>query len=71
MLELYKLNILSVIIEGGSKTLNTFISQNIWDEAYVFSSNIILKDGIKAPKIKGEIKQKYNIDTDILKIYKK
>ncbi len=71
MLELYKLNILSVIIEGGSKTLNTFISENIWDEAYVFSSNIILKDGIKAPRIKGEIKQKHNIDTDILKIYKK
>ncbi len=33
---LYKKNINSIIIEGGSQTLQTFINENLWDEARVF-----------------------------------
>ena len=46
---LYKENIQSVIIEGGSKTLARFIESNVWDEARIFTGPIHLKDGIKAP----------------------
>jgi diaminohydroxyphosphoribosylaminopyrimidine deaminase/5-amino-6-(5-phosphoribosylamino)uracil reductase len=46
---LYKENIQSVIIEGGSKTLARFIESNLWDEARIFTGPIHLKDGIKAP----------------------
>jgi diaminohydroxyphosphoribosylaminopyrimidine deaminase / 5-amino-6-(5-phosphoribosylamino)uracil reductase len=48
---LYKHNIQSVIIEGGTKTLETFINACIWDEARFFSCPILLKEGIQAPKI--------------------
>lgn len=48
---LFENNIQSVIIEGGSKTLQTFIDANLWDEVRVFKSNVILSEGIRAPKI--------------------
>ncbi len=50
---LYKLGIQSVFIEGGKQTLQTFIDDNLWDEARVFKSKTILADGIKAPFLKG------------------
>lgn len=46
---LWKHHLQSVIIEGGTATLETFIKANLWDEARVFKSSIVLKDGIKAP----------------------
>jgi diaminohydroxyphosphoribosylaminopyrimidine deaminase/5-amino-6-(5-phosphoribosylamino)uracil reductase len=57
-LKLYKLNIQSIIIEGGSSTLNSFISSNFWDEANVFIGNTNFGSGIKAPKLpNGKIKK--------------
>jgi len=44
-------NISSVLIEGGAKTLNTFLKENIWDEIKVFKSNTEIKEGIKAPNL--------------------
>lgn len=46
---LWKHNIQSVIIEGGTTTLETFIKANLWDEAKVFKSSSVIKKGIKAP----------------------
>ena len=51
---LYKEKIYSVLIEGGSKLLSSFIQYNMWDEAYIEIAGIELKSGVKAPKIKGE-----------------
>ncbi len=47
----YKHQIQSVIIEGGTQTLQQFIDENLWDEARIFRSEHILKEGIKAPVI--------------------
>lgn len=63
---LHQHNIQSVIIEGGKQTLQTFIDADLWDEARVFSSNIILKNGIKAPEIKAKNIKKEPIVTDEL-----
>ena len=49
---LYNYEIQSVLIEGGTKTLHTFIDVNLWDEARVFKTDQLLIDGVKAPKIK-------------------
>ena len=46
---LYKYQIQSVIIEGGTTVLQSFIKDNLWDEARVFTSDLILENGIKAP----------------------
>jgi len=48
----YKRQIQSIIIEGGLQTLQAFIQANIWDEARIFESNIVLNNGIKAPLIR-------------------
>ena len=49
---LYKEKIQSVIIEGGSLLLQSFIDYNCWDEAFIELSPIKLEDGVKAPIIK-------------------
>lgn len=66
---LFKHNINSVIIEGGAKTLQTFINENLWDEARVFTGNVSFKNGVKAPNFSGTLISEEKISTDILKIY--
>ena len=65
---LHKKNIQSVLVEGGNKTLKTFIENNLWDEARVFKSTNKLKKGVLAPKINGTKFYEENIKDDNLKI---
>tara|TARA_B100000902_G_scaffold360094_1_gene376461 strand:+ start:568 stop:1578 length:1011 start_codon:yes stop_codon:yes gene_type:complete len=51
--ELYQKKIQSLIIEGGSKTLQSFIDAKIWDEARIFTSEKKLINGVSKPSIKG------------------
>ncbi|MEP3836679.1 MAG: bifunctional diaminohydroxyphosphoribosylaminopyrimidine deaminase/5-amino-6-(5-phosphoribosylamino)uracil reductase RibD [Algibacter sp.] len=67
---LFNLEINSVIIEGGAKTLQTFIDENLWDEARVFIGQSQFKDGINAPKLKGTLISEEKIQSDRLNIYK-
>ncbi len=66
---LYSKKINSIIIEGGRQTFQTFINDNLWDEARVFIGNKAFKDGIKAPDISGKLVSEQNILKDTLKIY--
>ncbi|MCL4159456.1 UNVERIFIED_CONTAM: hypothetical protein GTU68_042380 [Idotea baltica] len=66
---LFKNNITSVIIEGGAKTLQIFIEENLWDEARVFKGQLLFMDGIKAPIFHGKLISEQQILTDSLKIY--
>ncbi|MBR9845324.1 MAG: bifunctional diaminohydroxyphosphoribosylaminopyrimidine deaminase/5-amino-6-(5-phosphoribosylamino)uracil reductase RibD [Algicola sp.] len=59
----------SVIIEGGAQTLQTFINENLWDEARVFTGTSVFKTGIKAPKFSGKIVSEESIIDDTLKYY--
>ncbi len=68
--ELYNQKILSVIIEGGKQLLESFIDANLWDEAYQFIGNKYFYNGIKAPKISGNIIGSEILDSDKLLIYK-
>ena len=69
---LYHQEIISLIVEGGTATLNTFINENIWDEARIFKSPIEIKNGIKAPAIKFNSAKKTRINEDkLLIIYNK
>ena len=65
-----KKNIQSVIVEGGFKTLGTFIDSGFWDEARIFKSITQLKNGTKAPKIIGSLLLEKKIDNDELSIIK-
>lgn len=63
---LYKHQIQSVIIEGGKKTLQSFIDQNIWDEARIFIGKNVFKNGTKAPEIQKKNAVKTFIQNDEL-----
>ena len=67
---LFKKNIQSVIVEGGLKTLDTFIDSGFWDEARIFKSITELKKGTKAPSIIGSLLLQKQIDNDQLSIIK-
>ena len=49
--DLFKNNIISVIVEGGPKTLNYFLMENLWDESRIFIGEKEFSNGIKAPEI--------------------
>lgn len=67
---LYKHKIQSVIIEGGAKTLQSFIDADLWDEANVFIGAISFQEGIKAPVFDKKTVSEEQILQDILKKYK-
>jgi diaminohydroxyphosphoribosylaminopyrimidine deaminase/5-amino-6-(5-phosphoribosylamino)uracil reductase len=66
---LYQHEIQSVIIEGGSQSLQTFIDAMLWDEARIFKGNSLLREGTKAPTISYLNFQKQHIlDDELLTI---
>ncbi len=67
---LYKNEIQSVIIEGGKRTLQTFIDANLWDEARVFKGTNSFGNGTKSPDFKGILVSKEAILNDELLIFK-
>ena len=42
-------DIQSLLVEGGRQTLQAFIDADIWDEAYIERSKILLHEGVQAP----------------------
>jgi diaminohydroxyphosphoribosylaminopyrimidine deaminase/5-amino-6-(5-phosphoribosylamino)uracil reductase len=66
---LQKHQIQSVIIEGGAQTLQTFMDENLWDEARVFIGANVFRKGIKAPVLSAKLRTTTKIKNDLLKIY--
>ena len=70
--QLYNRDILSLIIEGGTITINSFIEKNLFDEIRIFTTDKFLKKGINSPEfpdinlIKTSI-----INNDKLEVYKR
>lgn len=68
--QLYLVGIHSLIIEGGSSLINSFIEENLWDEARVFTSKHSFGEGIDAPQIKSEPISIESVFDDQLVYYK-
>lgn len=68
---LYERGISSILIEGGTQIHNSFISQNIWDEARIFKSTSNWKNGLKAPVIKKTTNfcEKINVQEELNIVY--
>jgi diaminohydroxyphosphoribosylaminopyrimidine deaminase / 5-amino-6-(5-phosphoribosylamino)uracil reductase len=65
--ELYNREIQSLIIEGGRKILESFIVEDLWDEARIITAPEIWNRGISAPGIPGaKLISKENVGEDIL-----
>jgi diaminohydroxyphosphoribosylaminopyrimidine deaminase/5-amino-6-(5-phosphoribosylamino)uracil reductase len=67
--ELYKRDISSVFVEGGSRTLQYFIIDNVWDEARVIVGNTKFSDGVKAPIINKIPSDSFKFGEDRVYIY--
>ncbi|MBQ7495962.1 MAG: bifunctional diaminohydroxyphosphoribosylaminopyrimidine deaminase/5-amino-6-(5-phosphoribosylamino)uracil reductase RibD [Bacteroidaceae bacterium] len=46
----------SLLVEGGAQTLQSFIDADLWDEAYIERSPLLLGDGVRAPQIQTDPK---------------
>lgn len=57
-------NIGSLIVEGGAKTLQRFLDENLWDEAFVIVGNKRFYRGIKSPTIATKFKQSTRMVAD-------
>jgi diaminohydroxyphosphoribosylaminopyrimidine deaminase/5-amino-6-(5-phosphoribosylamino)uracil reductase len=68
--KLFENNFQSIIIEGGRKTIQSFIDANLWDEASVFIGEINLNDGTKAPIINSKNFKKEHLKNDLLLTYR-
>ncbi len=53
---LYQMRVQSLLVEGGAGLLQSFISNNFWDEARVITNNTLQAgEGIAAPVLQGEM----------------
>jgi diaminohydroxyphosphoribosylaminopyrimidine deaminase / 5-amino-6-(5-phosphoribosylamino)uracil reductase len=66
---LYKLNIVSLIIEGGKNTIESFLETKYWNEARVIKGDKKFTSGIKAPNIKRKHSNIYEIGKDTIYTY--
>jgi diaminohydroxyphosphoribosylaminopyrimidine deaminase / 5-amino-6-(5-phosphoribosylamino)uracil reductase len=68
---LYILNLQSVLVEGGSKTLQSFIDSGLWDEARIIQNNgLMIENGPDAPELKhAQWLSNQKIATDTISYY--
>ena len=52
---LYAHNIQSLIVEGGRRTLDSFIEQGLWDEIRVETAPMTVDDGTRAPQLPAAV----------------
>jgi diaminohydroxyphosphoribosylaminopyrimidine deaminase/5-amino-6-(5-phosphoribosylamino)uracil reductase len=67
----FKMNLQSILIEGGQQLLQSFIDEGIWDEARVITgADIYLKSGIRSPQLHhAQIKDEYYLLNDHICYY--
>ena len=60
-----------LIVEGGAKTLQSFIESGLWDEARIIKSPVLLRGDIPAPSLPIEqLESRFPLDDNEILIYK-
>ncbi len=62
--KLYLNGIMSIMVEGGSELLNSFITSGYWHEARVIKTKVKLHDGIAAPWVDGLLLDQITLQDD-------
>lgn len=66
---LYENNIQSLIVEGGAKTLQSFIDAGLWDEARVEKNpRLKIGDGIMSPTLNASAEKIEDIDGNVISL---
>ena len=73
LLKLYEAHCLSLIVEGGAKTHQSFLERGLWDELRVETAPLVFADGTRAPHLPGNIDlvSQEIYDHNIITTYKK
>jgi diaminohydroxyphosphoribosylaminopyrimidine deaminase/5-amino-6-(5-phosphoribosylamino)uracil reductase len=66
---LFESGIQSLLIEGGARVLNHFLSTGLWDEARIFTGNYRFNVGVKAPLIRGKLLSATHFSSSNLEVY--
>ncbi len=68
---LYDRKVLSLIIEGGAKLLQTFIQSSIWDEARIITNTEMkIDEGILSPNLAENFSEEFKIGNNKISFYK-
>lgn len=67
--DLHERRIQSVLVEGGTTLINSFLDAGLWDQMRVFRAPKLLGEGIKAPIVRGRLVSRESIGEDELTIY--
>jgi diaminohydroxyphosphoribosylaminopyrimidine deaminase / 5-amino-6-(5-phosphoribosylamino)uracil reductase len=67
--ELRKLQVLSILVEGGANLLNHFLESGLWDEARVFTGNNYFLNGVPAPVIATKVNEQIIYRGNLLNFY--
>jgi diaminohydroxyphosphoribosylaminopyrimidine deaminase/5-amino-6-(5-phosphoribosylamino)uracil reductase len=70
---LYQSNIQSVLIEGGTFTLQSIINEGLWDEARIITNNHLhIPDGLPAPVLpEVELIHEHHLISDSIRVYRR
>ena len=60
---------ISVIVEGGARTLQWFLEENLWDEARVLTGNIHFASGLPAPSLALISKEEHKLGDNRVRLY--
>lgn len=55
MVDLHQQHVQSLMVEGGAKTLQSFIDAGLWDEIRVETSGLLVSEGTKAPVLPASL----------------
>lgn len=67
--ELYEQHIISVLVEGGARLLESFLKEGLWDEARVFKGKMSFSQGVRAPTIRKTPDESIHIGDTGLDLY--
>lgn len=68
--DLYERRIQSVLVEGGTGLLNSFIDAGLWDEMRVLRSPAMAGAGVAAPRVRGRLTGREMIGADEWSTYR-
>lgn len=66
---LHQRQVLSLLVEGGARTLESFLMHGLWDEARVFTGTLALGGGLRAPQVGGRLLEQRASGDDLLQIW--
>ncbi|MGL4596454.1 MAG: bifunctional diaminohydroxyphosphoribosylaminopyrimidine deaminase/5-amino-6-(5-phosphoribosylamino)uracil reductase RibD, partial [Bacteroidia bacterium] len=67
---LYERKVQSMLIEGGTKLIESLIKEGLWDEARIFQAQKKIHDGVVAPNFSGAPEQEIQLTDDVLRYYR-